>query len=205
MKPNLRRGLSIVVLAMLVAQPALGFDYPLSSSAIRDAYFLGSGDPDKFTLFLEKYTRHYPVPKSGVYVGLIEFETPYVLVAEKVAQNVSGYHAPDAVQEFLGKPGICRVRVEVYWGFAASSAVTGRASPPTNYSVRLKQGDKEVPLKAKWTESLIAPTSAPIDVGIAFNNEYDADKIASDSPATVEILAPSGETISETFDLASLR
>jgi len=205
MKTILRWGLSVILLAALLTQPALGFDYPLSSSAIRDAYFLGSGDPDKFTLFLEKYTKRYPVPKSEAYLGLIQFKTPYVLVAEKVAQSVGSYHAPDAVQEFLGKPGICRVRVEVYWGFAASSAVTGRAGQPTNYSVRLKQGDKEVPLKAKWTESLVAPTSAPIDVGIAFNNEYDADKIASDSPATVEIVTPNGNTIAESFDLASLR
>jgi hypothetical protein len=204
MKPNPRRGLSILLLAVLAAQPALAFDYPLSSSAIRDAYFLGSGDPDKLTLYLEKYTKHYPSPKSGAYVALIQFQTPYVNVAEEVARRVS-YHAPDAVQEFLGKPGICGVRVEVYWGYAASAAVTGRPSYATNYEVRLKQGDKQIAMKSSWTENLLAGTSAPIDVGIAFNNEYDADKIDADSPATVEIVTPGGATIAETFDLGSLR
>src|ERR1700722_771503 len=117
MKMILRLGLSISLLTILVAQTVAAYEYPLSSEAIRQAYFLGSGDPDKRTLFFEKYTKRYPVPKSGVYVGLIEFETPYVQVAERIAQNVSGYHAPDAVQEYLGKPATCRVRVEIYWGY----------------------------------------------------------------------------------------
>jgi hypothetical protein len=201
----LRGGLPILLVVVLMAQPVSAFDYPLSPEAIREAYFLGSGDPDKFALTLDKYTKHYPIPKSGVYIGLIEFETPYILVAERIAQNAASYHAPDAVQEFLGKPAACRVRVEVYWGYASSPAVTGRRGYPTNYVVKVKQNDKEIPVKTSWTESLIAPSSSPIDIGIAFTNEYNADKFDSDASAAVEVTAPDGTTVAETFDLGSLR
>jgi hypothetical protein len=205
MKLSLRLGLSIALLAVLTAQSVAAYDYPLSSESIRQAYFLGSGDADKRTLFFEKYTKRYPVPKSGIYVGLIEFETPYVLIAERIAQNVSSYHAPDAVQEFLGKPANCRVRVEVYWGYNSTAAITGRGNhDQLDYTVRLKQNDKEIPLKSKWSQALLAGYSAPIDVGIELDNEYDADKVES-APATVEVVGPDGTTLAETFDLDRLR
>jgi hypothetical protein len=205
MKRILRSGLPLSLLAILAAQPVGAYDYPLSSESIRQAYFLGSGDPDKRTLFFEKYTKRYPVPQSGVYVGLIEFETPYVQIAARIAQKVSSYHAPDAVEEFLGKPATCRVRVEVYWGYNNAAAIAGRGNyGPLDYTVRLKQKDKEIPLKSKWSQTLVAGYSAPIDVGIEFDNEYDADNVES-APATVEVVGPDGKTLTETFDLDGLR
>ena len=208
MKTILRWGLLVLLLTLLIARPAIAYDYPLSSEGIREAYFLGSGDPDKLAFFMEKYTKRYPTPKlpSSGYVALLEFETPYLLVAEHVSQNVSGYHAPDAVQEFLGKPAICRIRVEVYWGYNAAPSVNGlNTHYPTDYTVQVRQNDKEIPLKSKWTQSLYSVSSSPVEVGIAFNNEYDADKINSDAEATVEVRTPDGNTIVDTFDLGSLR
>jgi hypothetical protein len=205
MKMIPRWELLIFLLVVLVAQPVAAFDYPLSSESIRQAYFLGSGDPDKRALFFEKYIKRYPVPQSGIYVGLIEFETPYVQVAERIAQNVSSYHAPDAEQEFLGKPATCRVRVEIYWGYNNAAAITGRGNhEQLDYSVRLKQKDKEIPLKSKWSQTLVAGYSAPIDVGIEFDSEYEADNVES-APATVEVVGPDGKALTETFDLDGLR
>jgi hypothetical protein len=208
MNTILRSALAVLLTGAAVATPVSALDYPLSSEAIREAYFLGSGDPDKLAFFMEKYTKRYPIPKlpSRGYVALIQFETPYLLVAEHVSQNVSGYHAPDAVQEFLGKPAICRIRVEVYWGYNAAPSVNGlNTHYPTDYTVQVRQNDKEIPLKSKWTQSLYSVSSSPVEVGIAFNNEYDADKINSDAEATVQVRTPDGNTIVDTFDLGSLR
>lgn len=208
MKSAPRWGFSILLLAALIAQPALAFDYPLSPEAIRDAYFLGSGDPEKLASFLEKHTKRYPVPKlpSRGYVGLILVETPYVVIAEYVSQHVPGYYAPDAVQEFLGKPAVCRFHVEVYWDYNAAPSANGQNTHfPTDYTVRVRQNDAEVPLKSRWTQGLYSVSSSPVEIGMAFNNEYDADKINSDTDATVEILTPDGSTVVETFDLGSLR
>ena len=202
MKTIPRWVLSVILPAALIAQPALGFDYPLSSSAIREAYFLGSGDPHKRTEFFEKYTRHYPVPKSGQYISSIKFETPFAVIVERVSHELSNYFAQDAVREYLGKPAICRIRVEIYFGHPPSGQSTRFQ---TNYTVRLKQHGKEISAKSQWTENIVSAISAPTVDGINLGSEYDADKIESGSPATVEIATPSGATISETFDLAGLR
>jgi hypothetical protein len=42
----LRSCLSILLAAISLAPPVSALDYPLSSEAIREAYFLGSGDPE---------------------------------------------------------------------------------------------------------------------------------------------------------------
>jgi hypothetical protein len=194
-----------LLLATITAPPVSALDYPLSSSAIRDAYFLGSGDPDKRVLYLEKYTKHYPIPKTGAYVALIQFQTPYVLVAQYASQRPN-YHAPDAVQDFLGKPAVCRIYIEIYWGYTnvALSPLGPNAAYPIDYTLHLKQNGKEIPIKSKWTESLNSLSSSPVQVGIALNYEYNADDIQSGT-ATVEVVSPDGKTLAEDFDLDSLR
>jgi hypothetical protein len=201
MKTVLRWGLFLLLPALLIVEPALAYDYPLSSEAIREAYFLGSGDPNKRFDFFAKYTKTYPIPKSGQYVGSIEFETPYVVIAERVSQSVPNYFAQDAEKEYLGKPVVCRVRVEVYYGWPAGQF--GRFQ--SNYTVRLKQQDKEIPVKSRWSEAILSNVSAPADVGVQLTNEYDADNIDSSSSANVEVLTPDGNTLVETFDLGSFR
>ena len=204
MKTVLRWGLSILLLGIVVAQPVAAFDYPLSSTEIRDAYFLGSGDPVKLGNFLEQYAKRYPAAKSGQYVASIRFETPYYIIAEHISQAsaFSSYHAPDAEQEFAGKPGLCRVRVEIYYGI--SSTYIGPYQ--TNYEIQLKQHDKEIPIKRTWTEGMVSTdNSGPTVPGVYLTAEYSADDIDSEAPATVEALAPDGNNVTETFDLDSLR
>jgi hypothetical protein len=166
------------------------------------AYFLGSGDPEKLALYLDKYAKHYPIAKSVQYVASIRFETPYYIIAEYVSQAsaFASYHAPDAEQQFLGKPGLCRVRIEIYYGI--SNIPTARFQ--TNYTIQLKQHDKEIPFKRTWTEGMVSSDdSGP--VGMYVTAEYNADDIDSEAPATVEVLAPDGNNVTETFDLDSLR
>jgi len=196
---------AIVLAAVSLTPPASAMDYPLSSSAIREAYFLGSGDPDKRVTYLEKYTKRYPIPKTGPYVALIQFQTPFVLVAQHSSQ-MPNYHAPDAVQDFLGKPADCRVYVEIYWGYTMGAPTpTGATSVyPIDYTVRVKQNGKEIPIKSKWTEGLNSISSSPVQIGIALHYDYKADDIASGT-ATVEVVSPDGTTLSEDFDLDGLR
>jgi hypothetical protein len=56
---------SVLLAASFLSPPVTGLDYPLSSGAMREACFLGSGDPEKLVVSLEKYAMHYPVAKSG--------------------------------------------------------------------------------------------------------------------------------------------
>jgi hypothetical protein len=197
-----RWGLPILPLALAIAQTARAYTYPLSPEAIREAYFLGKGDSNKRAKFFEKYTQFYPDPNSGQYVGMIEIETPYVLIAERVSQSVANYFAQDAEQDYLGKPAICRVLVQVYYGWGSASPT---AQFQTAYVVRLKQNDREISSKKTWSEPLISNGSAPADPGFQMDVEYDAAKIDSGAPATVEVLAPDGQHVEQIFDLPSLR
>ncbi len=202
MNTILRLVIGVLLVAVAVVPPVSALDYPLSSEAIREAYFLGSGDAQKRALFFDKYAKHYPIAKSVQYVASIRFETPYYIIAEYVSQAsaFSSYHAPDAEQEFLGKPGLCRVRIEIYYGI--SNLPTARFQ--TNYTIQLKQHDKEIPFKRTWTEGMYS-TDDGGPVGMFVTAEYNADDVDSQVPATVEILAPDGNNVTETFDLDSLR
>jgi hypothetical protein len=202
MKASSRLGLTILLIAATAAQPLAAFDYPLSSKAIREAYFLGAGDAGKRAEFFGKYTKRFPVPKTGPYLAMIEFETPYVVIAERVSQNVSNYFAQDAEQEFLGKPAICRLRVQIYFRGSYSWPIT---RPRTDYTIRLKQHGREISRKTSSSEPLYSSGDFPVLIGIEMDLEYDAEKIESAAPATVEVLSPDGQEIRETFDLAKLR
>ena len=198
----LRSCFSVLLAAISLAPPVSALDYPLSSEAIREAYFLGSGDPEKRVLFFDKYAKHYPIAKSGPYLASIRFETPYYMIAERVSQAFTNYHTPDAEQEYLGKPGLCRVRVEIYYG--VSDIPT--AHYQTNYDIQLKQHDKEIPIKRTWTEGMVSGNDfGPTMPGVYVTAEYNANDIDSEAPATVEVLAPDGNNVTETFALDSLR
>ena len=200
MKPPLRLVFSVLVLAALLAQPVLALDYPLSSEAIRDAYFLGKGDPDKRLLFFDKYLKRYPTPETGQYVASIRFETPYYIIAERIAQHLGHYSAPDAENDYLGKPAVCRVRLEIYFGYSPTQVTRYN----TNYSVRLSQHDKEIPLKTKWSEVMVSEDGHGGN-GFYMTAEFNADDIDSEAPAKVEVTAPDGRNIADTFDLERLR
>src|SRR6266849_2488997 len=43
-------------MSLLTARGACGYDFPLSESAIRDAYFLGTKGPSQGSIFLGEYT-----------------------------------------------------------------------------------------------------------------------------------------------------
>ena len=105
---------TVFVLVVMLTSSAFAYDYPLSSEAIREAYFIGNRRDKSAADFIQKYTHHFPVPDSGPYVAMIQLETPYAQIVERAEQAVN-YHAPDAVQEFLGRPAAFRLRVQIYF------------------------------------------------------------------------------------------
>ena len=96
MRTRARPVLLILLLAAMTAQPMLAFEYPLSSEAIREAYFLGRGNPDKKNAFFEKYRHNLPVPESGPHVSLIEVETPFACLVDEINSGSPNDHAQEA-------------------------------------------------------------------------------------------------------------
>ena|SRR5690242_11976986 len=209
MKRSGRIRFLVALLALLLASGMVwradAFDYPLSAEAVRQAYFLGTSDAQKRGEFFEEYTRHVPAPKTGANIALIEVETPFAWVTEQVATRSFNYHAPDAAQDFAGKPGLLRVRAEVYF------TPTYPDVPPTarpegfwqDFDIRLEQSAVVPPLAVKASPIYDSRTTSGY-IGAEIIADYDPESVAS-GPAIIEVTGPQGARAEARFDLDALR
>ena len=223
MRSDARSGLAILlgtfVILMLIALPALAYQYPLSSIDIRDAFFIGNRNDDLTAALFAKYSRTLPAPETGAHVARIELDTPYLQIARR-AKGALNYDSLDAVQEFQDKPMVFRVRVEFY--FTATYMplpVTHTEGIPletpsypdfwNDFKVRLIQ-DKEVRPKSTggaaifpmWGADGYGPPPSPI--GGRIDVDFDPAKIDT-ADATVEVLTPDGQDVIAPFDLSRLQ
>ncbi len=200
--------LSAIIVA--IALPALAYDYPLSPEAIREAYMLGKSDSAKRAEFFAKYAQQFPLPKTGSHVAMIQLETPFAVVVENTAQKLN-YYAPDAAQEYEGKPGIFRVHVEIdltdSYGVQVPSMSSGVRLRTgdfwRDFKIRLIQG-KEIHARSVHGTPLYTGGDSAILSGAEVDLEYDAAKIKSDH-AIVDVITPDGQDVKADFDLGTLR
>ncbi len=139
--------LAAAVLSTLI--PARAFEVPLSDEQIREAYFIGKENPDRIREFLQPYRHTFPAPESGPQISLIEIETPFVLIADQISRTGLTYHAPDAVQDYLGKPEQLHVHVEIAFTATYPPRNTDVANLPfwDDFKVHLKQKSEVPPSK----------------------------------------------------------
>jgi hypothetical protein len=208
MKAIARWSLSVLLLALMIAQPALAYNYPLSSEAIREAYFLAKENPDKRQAFFEAYRHNLPVPKTGADVALIEVETPFACLVEAIARTPMTYHAPDAQQDYLGKLGQFRVHAEIYFTATYPKATDTAASLGEfwrDFQVHLKQDAEIQPLSVHGKPIHNHHTIGGGYVGAIIDGDYDVAKIDSGAPTTIEVDTPDGQQVETTFLLNTLR
>jgi hypothetical protein len=109
--PTLRR-LAAGGLILLLTLPAYAFDFPLTSSAIRDAYFLGTRQTG-LEDFFAAYTHSVPALSiSKEFVTRVRLETPFTQVVDHVSKTFN-YSAQDAARDFYGKPAVFRMHLEI--------------------------------------------------------------------------------------------
>jgi hypothetical protein len=213
MRFDARFGLLIFLVTPAIAIPALAYDYPLSDSAIRDAYFLGKSSDDKISEMFEKYTQRPPAPERGAHIASVVLETPYVRVVEH-SRKMLNYSAPAAEEDFLGKPGMFLLRVQIdltdsYGWQIPSPAGTIRLRPDDfwkDFTVRLIQKE-EIPSKSLRGNPIYSSGgegASSVLIGAMVELTYDAEKIKSDD-AKVEVCGPDGQKVEAVFDLAALR
>jgi hypothetical protein len=185
------------VLALLLPQPARSYEYPLTESSIRDAYYLGTKAGTLGSAFLADYTHTLPQLKFGACTSEIHLETPYTQVAIHTAKQTN-YSAQHAVQDFLNKPTVFRIRLDLCYQENA---------PPNGIKLKILQDRKTIP----WTSESRAPYLPPADesarVGIfgeRIDLEFPAAKISS-SNLTFEIELPDSRHLQEAFPLDTLR
>jgi hypothetical protein len=211
---KLALGLSLVVLALAgIAIRALALSYPLSSTAIRDAYFLGNRNDEQTGAFLAQYVHPLPQPKSGPYVYDIGIHTPFAEVVRRSARYVN-FNAPDAVEEFQGKRMPFRVFVDI--ALTDSYQPIGPSEAPEDYQwvpdfwndfkVSLLQDDKGIPAEQVRGGPVYSYgyDETPMVTGARIEVIYDPEKIDA-KPARIVVLTPDGQTVETTFNLAKLR
>jgi hypothetical protein len=211
---NATRIASLPVIAFLLfAVPAFAFDYPLSETAIRDAFLTGNGNRNS-ELFV-KYIHNFSAPDSGPYVASVRLETPFEQVAQRGA-TASNYHAQEAEQEFLGKRMPFRVSVEIQFtptypefqnreSNGAYSLLQPIPDYQNDFQIDVSQDNTIAPLAshAYVASSNFSNTIWGIQ-GIVLEQEFDPQKIDS-SDLTVEVHTPDGQDVATTFDLSQLR
>ena len=201
----------IVVFAAVAPLVAGAFTYPLSSTDIRDAYFIGRRNDEITSNFLLQYTRHFNPPASGPDIADIAVETPFTQIVQYSSQ-MANYDAPTAVQEFQGRPLKVYVHVFVY---EDTASLIDKANPVNplyhniweDYGVKLMQDKAVKPLEV--TGGFIYPTCgdgclAPAPIGAHIDLTFSAEQIDA-SPATITVGGPDDVHTEAMFDFSTLR
>lgn len=211
------------VLAAVCLAPSvlLAYETDLSSEAVRDAYFLGQRHDDKTANFLKSYEQHFPLPKTGPYISLIQLLTPYSQIVEtsRGALNYSAQRAQQDYQQRGDTIKIC-VRIEFTATYAVVETVPSGQRSGAEYSARLRSQDfwKDFRFGLSQNEHWLDPQEiygdpiyAPTDLGSGTLSGalvwliYDAKSVRSE-PALVEVVSPDGsQKVDATFDLEKLR
>jgi hypothetical protein len=214
MRTRAQLGFLASVLVLAMALPVVAYEYPLSSTSIRDAYFLGKNSDERTSAFMARYWQSLPMPKTGPHVALVGLDTPFTQIVG-YTQSTSNDRLPDALEKFQDKRLVFRAYVDIYLTASYSPIAPSKlpllyqAVPDfwNDFKVRLLQ-DQEIPAQAVRGGPLYSyggEDEGPVRViGARIELEYDAEKIDSE-PTTVEVVTPDDQHVEATFDLTELR
>jgi len=185
---------------LLLASPkgTKAYDFPLSESSIRDAYFLGTRQTSLGSRFLAEYTHEIPGLTLDSYRSFASLETPFTQVAIFSSKRLN-YSAQDAVKVFLGKSLDFRIHLEICYMLDA---------PPDGLQVRIVQKKKDL-VPDSSERALFFPASdkyggpAP-SIGETIDLVFSPDKIDS-STLSILIDTPDGQQAQLDLDLRTLR
>jgi hypothetical protein len=219
MKPAARSGPVVLfgtfVLVSLIALPALGCQYPLSSSDIRNAYLLGYAKDLNTTNFFAPYTRQFPMPDSGPHIATITLKTPYGQLVE-LGQSALNADVQGAEEEYASRklPFLVQVRVDstaTYPGTPPSDSTPAPGLPlpdfQRDFPARLVQDGQEIAVQS--TQVYVLYSDSAFNTysvsGAIIEYRYDPEKIDPDDEVTFEVHTPDDQQVETTFDLGRLR
>ena len=197
-----------LLLCAVLAPPALAFHDHISPEQVRDAYSIGR-DPSHRDAFFAKYVHSPQLPGNGPDVASIEFQTPYEQVALRARDNQwSNYLPSDAQKDYETHSDQVIVRVLIYETSTFNFPATNAQPDTGGFKFRISQGHRNIAYKNVTVDDAtpVGAGSGPGgDGGIDVRLLFDASQFQSDDPVTVDVLAPTGQTFSTTFDLAALK
>ena len=212
---------ALAVSFLLLPAPSFSMDTPLSEEAVRDAYFLGQHHDQSLAVFLNKYTRLLPTPKSGPDIASITFLTPFALLAQVSSQRTMNYSAQQAEQDHRNQEEIVRIVIQIQLTETYPALIptpTGsRSGSPIGFARRPSDFWKDFEIQVLDKDKSLVPLSSSGDAvyscdgdggcilsGATLEFEFPASAFKSDSP-TVQVTPPEGDPVSVEFDLSRLR
>ena len=188
----------VLILSLAVALPAAAYDYPLSSTAIRDAYFLGTRQGGLTPQFLASYSHFVTELHQGSCTSEIRLETPFLQVVAYTG-GVPNYSSQDAVKDFYDKPMKFRLFLNICY--------MRLAPPPNSVKIKVLQNKKEIvpetDTRLAYAEPVDGLSTLPPN-GEKVELEFDAGKIDS-SAITLAIDTPNDQHVTVELDLQGLR
>ena len=214
---------STIAALVMLAQPILGFQSPLSDESVREAYFLGQRHDGSLEGLVEKSTRRFPAPKTGPYISSVMFVTPFVSAALLSNNYIGNYSAQQAELDHrqAGKE-IVKVMVQIqltetYGQFMAVAKDNSRSGSTSaliprpddfwrNFQVQIFNGDQVLSNavyhgRPNYTCGEYGPC---ILIGATLTFELPAEAFSADS-ASITVEPPEGESVAADFDLSRLR
>jgi hypothetical protein len=194
-------GWNVLAAVVVAALSAAAYDYPLSSEAVREAYFLGQRRDMSTAKILAQYVKRLPATNAPWQVAEMEVRTPFYQVALRSWRSLPGYSGQQAWEEYRKrKPQII---VRVYLATALTQLIA-REDAWRVFKFRVKQ-EKEIPPTAVtgWPVYFYAHEGSRIG-GAEVYLELDAAQVSSGT-LRVEVTSPEGQVSSAEFDLSKLR
>jgi hypothetical protein len=214
-RPRFAHSASLLALGLSIAIviPAFAFEYPLSSTSIREAYMLGNRKDFKTAEFFTQYSHTFPKPEKGAHIATIGVGTPYGQVVE-IGEAALNTDTQSAEQDLAGKEFPFFVRVGV------NLTDTYPGPPPWNprgiawpmpdfkrdFEIRVSQDKQIFP---ESTQVYLFYSDAVANIfgisGALIELQFDTEKIDPGDDLTVSVHSPDDQTVETTFSLASLR
>jgi hypothetical protein len=202
-----------LILSLVIAIPTLAFEYPLSTTAIREAYMLGTRKDFKTAEFFEPYTHYFSKPDKGPQIATIGIETPLGQVVEMGQADLNS-DTQGAEQDLAGKdfPFFVLVGVnltDTYPGPPPSNP-RGFAWPmpdfKRDFEIRVSQ-DKHIFPNSTQVYFFYSDAVANIFgiSGALIELKFDVEKIDPGEDLVVQVHTPDDQTIETIFSLGSLR
>jgi hypothetical protein len=208
-------------LGFLLSLNFFAYDTPLSDEAIREAYFLGQHHDESLLRFLDRYSRYFPIPKTGPHISSITLLTPYAAFAESSSHHIGAYSAQQALLDYRAHPEIVKVTVEIHLtnSYGQFLSPTEASSSSANLTLRPHDFWKDFEVQVSAGNRVLAPATfhgqpisycgpgsqAPCSLtGANLELEFPARSFSSDS-ITVKVIPPEGAPVSANFQTSRLR
>ena len=222
MRRSPHRIISVLLAGCLGASSAFSYDRELSSTAVREAYFLGQRHSKDTRDFLTPYSRHLPLPKSGPYISTVRLLTPRAQVVEFSNQQSLGYSAQQAWLDYRARGDSILLEIHIeftptYNQFDAQHSSI-HAAGRGGITLRTEDFWQDFRFILKQKEDWIEPRSVRGEpeysrsdnygngglIGAWVSVDYDARDVPQ-AKAEVHVLTPDGQDVSAGFDLETLQ